>query len=62
MVDADLAFEYSEANANLKGKLISVKNFLKGTITVDEVDEIIFCNSVYKANGKIVQRNKKDSL
>lgn len=62
MQDADLAFEYSDAVADLKGKLISIKNFSKGTITVDEVGEIIVGNNVRPVNGKIIQRNKKDAL
>lgn len=58
MEEADLAFEYSEVNANLKGSLISVKNVLKGNIVADEIGEIISSNSVYKTQATITQRNK----
>ena len=62
MEGADLAFEYSSAKADLKGKIISIKNFSEGVITVDEVDEvdeIITGNNVYPVNGIIIQRNEK---
>ena len=59
MIGADLAFEYTSANASLKGSLISVKNFKSGEITVDKVGEIIKGNSVYPIEGKIIERNKK---
>ena len=59
MEGADLAFEYSSAKADLKGKIISIKNFSEGVITVDEVDEIITGNNVYPVNGIIIQRNTK---
>ena len=40
LINADFAFENSEVNAKLVGKVISIKNPLKGKIYVDEVDEI----------------------
>lgn len=39
--DADLAFEYSTLDAEIKGKVTSIKNPTSGSITVDEVGEII---------------------
>ena len=41
MDDADLAFEYSEVEADVKGHIISVKNPKKGSITADSVGDII---------------------
>lgn len=41
MEDTDLAFEYSEVEADIKGHVLSVKNPKSGTITVDSVGEII---------------------
>lgn len=51
MIDADFAFENSKVNATLIGKLISIKNPIKGKILVDHVDEIIM--DEYKKAGKV---------
>ena len=56
MVDCDLAFEYSDVEATIKGKVDSIKNPLSGTITVDEVGEIINENPVYECTGKVIIR------
>ena len=48
MTGADLAFEYSDVEADLRGNLISVKNPRGGRITADRVGEIILTeDSVY---------------
>jgi len=39
--DADLAFEYSTVNADVKGHIASVKNPTSGSITADSIGEII---------------------
>jgi len=39
--DANLAFEYSTVHADVKGKVVSIKNPTSGVIRVDEVGEII---------------------
>lgn len=39
--DADLAFEYSEVNGNIKGGILSIKNPLKGQLTIEKESEMI---------------------
>ena len=39
--DCDLSFEYSEVNGNIKGGITSIKNPLKGQLTIDEKPEMI---------------------
>ena len=41
MIDTDLAFERSEVEATVTTPMLSIKNPLKGHITVPQVDEII---------------------
>lgn len=41
MVDADFAFEYSEVEADLHGRVLSVKNPLSGHILADAIDEVL---------------------
>ena len=57
--DADLAFEYSDVVADIKGNVTSIKNPRSGRIDVDSVGEIILDENI-KAPGdcKIVCRNK----
>lgn len=56
MEACDLAFEYSEVEADVKGYVDSIKNPMSGTITVDSVGEIITEDSVYECFGKVVIR------
>lgn len=56
MEACDLAFEYSEVEADVKGHVDSIKNPMSGTITVDSVGEIITEDPVYECNGKVVVR------
>ena len=58
MEDTDLAFEYSEVDADIKGNVISIKNPKSGTIMVDSVGEIIHEDSIMEVNGKVVIREK----
>lgn len=53
MENTDLAFEYSEVEADVVGNVMSIKNPLSGTITVDSVDEIIMDSDVYECEGKV---------
>lgn len=55
--DADLAFEYSEVQADIKGNVTSVKNPRTGCITADSYGEIILDSNI-KAPGdcRIVTR------
>ncbi len=56
MENTDLAFEYSEVEADVKGHVDSIKNPMSGTITVDSVGEIISDDQVYECSGKVVIR------
>ena len=57
MTGADLAFEYSDVDADLRGDLVSVKNPRSGRITADRIGEIILTeDSVYPPLCEIVQR------
>ena len=46
MVDTDLAFEYSEVEADVRGHVDSIKNPKCGQITVDSVGEVIMTDDV----------------
>ena len=54
MEKTDLAFEYSEVEADIKGNVESIKNPKSGTIIVDSVDKIINEDSIMKVNAKII--------
>lgn len=58
MEDADLAFEYSEVEADIKGHIISIKNPSKGHIVCDTLGELIEGNSVYPLNCTVDVKNK----
>ncbi len=54
--NADLAFEYSDVNADMRGHLISVKNPRSGRICADSIGEIILENSIMECNCEIISR------
>ena len=56
MSGTDLAFEYSDVNADIIGRVESVKNPRSGIITLDEVGEIITEAPVEPCCGKVVLR------
>lgn len=58
MENTDLAFEYSEVDADIKGSVFSIKNPKSGTITADEVGEVIFSDAIMNCKGKVVLREK----
>ena len=59
MEKCDLAFEYSNVNAKIKGNIISIKNPKSGEIIADSINEIIVGgNSVYESNAKIIDLSK----
>ena len=58
MEDTDLAFEYSEVDADIKGNVISIKNPKSGTIIVDSVGQIINEDSIMEVNGNVIIRDK----
>jgi ethanolamine utilization cobalamin adenosyltransferase len=65
MEGCDLAFERSSVHADVRGKIDSVKNILSGSVTADEIGEIIMEeNIVDKSQSQIVIRgeNKRKSL
>lgn len=52
----DLAFEYSDVDADIRGEIISVKNPKSGRIVADKIGEIIRGNAVYPCDCKIIER------
>ena len=59
MVDADLAFEYSDVVATIKGSVDSIKNPRSGKITVEKVSEIIKEDSIMEDNCVIEVLDKR---
>lgn len=59
MEDTDLAFEYSDVEADVRGNVISIKNPKSGIITVDSVGEIIREDPVMECSGEVVIRETK---
>ena len=53
MEDTDLAFEYSDVDADIKGHVVSIKNPQSGTIVVDSVGEVIRDSTLMESNGEI---------
>lgn len=53
MEGTDLAFEYSDVQADVKGEILSVKNPRSGHITADAVGEIIFGDAVMECTGEV---------
>lgn len=56
MIDTDLAFEYSDVEADIKGHVDSIKNPKSGMIVVDSVGKIIQEDSIMEVNGQVVIR------
>ena len=52
----DLAFEYSDVNADISGEVLSVKNPKSGRIVADGYGEIIFDSNLYACKGKVIKR------
>ena len=57
MQDTDLAFEYSDVTADIRGNVESIKNPKSGTITVDSVGAIIHDDPVMECSGQVAIRN-----
>ena len=55
--NCDLAFEYSDVNASLKGHFKSIKNPINGNIEAESVDEVILKDSKFPLNCKINIKN-----
>lgn len=60
MIDTDLAFEYSEVEADIKGHIDSIKNPKSGKIKVDSVGEIIKEGSIMEDTCEIIIKSKED--
>ncbi len=56
MEDCDLAFEYSDVEADIDGEVLSVKNPLSGTIRASSYGQIILENSKYPTSAKILKK------
>lgn len=56
MEDTDLAFEYSDVDAEIKGRVLSVKNPKSGVIRLDSVGEVIREDPVMECTGQVVVR------
>lgn len=59
MEDTDLAFEYSDVDAEIEGDIMSVKNPKSGTIVADSVGEVINEDAVIRCCGKVLIRKEK---
>ena len=57
MEEADLSFEYSDVEAEVRGHIVSVKNPRSGCITADSVGEIIMEDAVMDCTGRVILRN-----
>lgn len=56
--DADLAFEYSEVDADIRGNVTSVKNPRKGRIVADSFGEVIIDENIKAPANCIVETRK----
>lgn len=56
MEGTDLAFEYSDVEADIRGHVDSVKNPRSGVITLDSVGQIIREDPVMECTGKVIIR------
>lgn len=52
MIDTDLAFEYSQVEATIKGNIESIKNPKSGFIKADSIGHIIKENSIMEDTCK----------
>ncbi len=60
MEKTDLSFEYSEVEADIKGRIDSVKNPKSGIIIADSVGKIISEDAIMKCQGQVlIRKNKK---
>lgn len=59
MEDTDLAFEYSDVEADIRGHVISIKNPKSGTIMADSIGEIIREKPVMECRGEIFIRERE---
>ena len=60
MEHTDLAFEYSDVNAEIQGHIDSVKNPKSGLIEADSIGDIILENAAVKCKGRVCVRESKN--
>ena len=60
MSNANLCFEYSEVDADIKGHVNSIRNFLSGKVVVNSLGEYIEEEPVRECKGVIEIRPKED--
>ncbi len=60
MQNTDLAFEYSDVEADIIGHIDSIKNPKSGTITADSVGEIIKKDAIMKCSGVVNIRSNEN--
>ncbi len=60
MVGCDLAFEYSDVEADIKGRIDSIKNPKRGHIVVDSYGEVIHDNTAIPCKGKVILRENNN--
>ena len=53
MEGTDLAFEYSDVEADIRGDILSVKNPRSGHITADSVGDVIWGDAVMECSGQV---------
>lgn len=56
MEGADLAFEYSDVEATVDGRIDSVKNPRSGSITADDIGEVVLGDAVMGCDCRIARR------
>ena len=56
MEETDLAFEYSDVEADIIGNVMSVKNPRSGRIILDSVDEVIMEDAAMECSGEVIVR------
>ena len=56
MENTDLAFEYSDVEAEIQGHVDSIKNPRSGCITVDSVGEVIMEEAIMECTGQVIVR------
>ena len=58
MTDTDLAFEYSEVDAQIRGSIDSVVNPLSGRIVCDGLGELVHQPAVMECRGEVIIRGE----
>ena len=58
LINTTLAFEFSDAQAEILGKIDSVKNPTSGKIIADEIDEIIIDGTTDASKFEIITKDK----